>query len=97
VALAGGVDSGIEGGGIRVAAGEGLSFLARRCMMETLDAWEGESISGEQIKDIGRRSYVKCISQAKSANESYLLPILDLNCLWASLVLHGVFELPGKW
>jgi hypothetical protein len=38
VALAGGVDSGIEGGGIRVAEGEGVSFLARRCMMETFDA-----------------------------------------------------------
>ena len=38
VELAGGVDGGIEGGGIRVAQGEGVSFLARRCMMETVDA-----------------------------------------------------------
>lgn len=50
-----GVEAGMDGGGMRVAEGDGESFLESRCIMVTFDAWEGASISGEQMKEMGRR------------------------------------------
>jgi hypothetical protein len=61
-----GWEAGITGGGIRIAVGHAVNFLESSCMIVTPDPCDGSRSSGEQMNEIGRRSYERNVRNEHS-------------------------------